>query len=154
MAERGDSKGLSARRGTEADADVVVQLARAFHEEDGHPLSHEGTAALLHMLVPDFRDGQVLLVSVDGAICGYGVLAYGYSIEHGGRDTFIDDIYILPGYRSRGFGAAFVEILEQHAREAGCRAIHLEVMPGNRAENWYRRRGYVDRGSKLLTKRL
>jgi ribosomal protein S18 acetylase RimI-like enzyme len=154
MAERGDSKGLSARRGTEADAEVVVQLARAFHDEDGHPLSHEGVAALLNMLKPDFRDGQILLASADGEICGYGVLGYGYSHEHGGRDTFVDDIYILPKDRARGLGAGLFKILEQSARNAGCRAIHLEVMPGNRAENWYRRRGYRDRGSKLLTKRL
>jgi len=51
-------------------------------------------------------------------------------------------------------GAALLESLEQHAREAGCRAIHLEVMAENPADLWYRERGYADRGSKLLTKRL
>jgi GNAT superfamily N-acetyltransferase len=154
MAERGDSKGVDIRRASEIDAAMVMQLARAFHDEDGHPLSQEGVAALVNMLKPDFADGQVLLASVDGEICGYGVLCYGYGIEHGGRETFLDDIYIAPSYRSRGLGAALLNILEQRAREAGCRAIHLEAMPGNRAENWYRHRGYGDRGSKLLTKRL
>jgi GNAT superfamily N-acetyltransferase len=147
-------KGFSVRRASERDAEVIVQLARAFHDEDGHPLSDEGVAALLAMLKPAFRDGQVLLASLDGEICGYGVLGYGYSHEHGGRDTFVDDVYILPKYRSRGFGAALFKTLERCAREAGCRAIHLEVMPGNKAESWYNRLGYGDRGSKLMTKRL
>ena len=147
-------KAFSVRRASERDSEVVVQLARAFHDEDGHPLLREGVAALLNMLKSDFRDGQVLIASVDGEICGYGVLGYGYSHEHGGRDTFIDDIYILPAYRSRGLGAALVKVLEQSAHKAGCRAIHLEVMPGNTIEQLYRRLGYGDRGSKLLTKRL
>ena len=77
MAERGNSKGVEIRRASESDAAAVVQLARAFHDEDGHPLSQEGVAALLNMLKRDFPDGQVLLASVDGEICGYGVLGFG-----------------------------------------------------------------------------
>ena len=147
-------KGFAIRPAAEGDAEIVVELARAFHREDGHPLSAEGVRALRKMMEPDCRDGEVLLAGFDGEICGYGILCYGYSIEYGGRDAFIDDVYIVPSFRSRGFGAALVEVLEERARAAGCRALHLEVMPGNRAENWYRHLGWRDRGSRLLTKPL
>ena len=96
---RDQHKSISIRRATELDADVVAQLALAFHHEDGHPLSQEGIGALLKMLKPDFRDGQVLLASIDGKVCGYGVLCHGYGIEHGGPETFLDDIYVVPGHR-------------------------------------------------------
>ena len=142
------------RRAADNDAEAVTQLALSFHREDGHPLSQKGIDALLEMLKPDFRDGRVLLMIVDDQISGYGVLCHGYSIEFGGRDAFLDDIYIVPAHRSRGLGSALVESLEQCAREAGCRAIHLEIMPRNRAENLYRRLNYHDRGSKLLSKPL
>ncbi len=33
-----------------ADAPAIVSLARAFHEEDGHPLSGQGERALGHLL--------------------------------------------------------------------------------------------------------
>ena len=147
-------KSFTIRRAAAGDAEAVVEFARAFHQEDGHPLPAEGVGALLKMLEPECRDGEVFLACFDGEICGYGVLCYGYSIEYGGRDAFLDDVYIVPTFRSRGLGGALIVVLEERARATGCRALHLEVMPGNRAEDWYSRLGWRDRGSRLLTKPL
>lgn len=140
------------RRAAGIDADTVAAFARAFHAEDGHPLSDPGVHALLLMLEPGFEDGLVLLLEVDGKPSGYGILSFGYGIEHGGAETFLEDIYVVPECRRLGFGAMLVEELERKAKESGLKAIHLEVMPGNRAEHWYRRMGWSDRGSRLLTK--
>ena len=145
---------VAIRKAIGADADVVADLARAFHREDRHPLSERGVHALLAMLEPGFDDGLVLLMDVDGEICGYGMLSFGYGIEHGGPETLLEDIYVVPERRGLGFGEILIQELEKRAKEAGCKAIHLEVMPGNRAEQWYRRLGWGDRGSKLLTKAI
>jgi ribosomal protein S18 acetylase RimI-like enzyme len=140
------------RRASLSDSMVVANFARAFHAEDYHPLSDEGVAGLLAMLNPGFTDGVVLILEVDGVPAGYGVLSFCYGFEHGGPETFIEDIYVLPESRGRGFGQTLLTALESYARAAGRRAIHLEVMPGNRAETWYRRLGWRSRGSQLLTK--
>lgn len=135
-----------------SDASVIADFARAFHAEDNHPLSDEGVAGLLLMLEPGFADGVVLLLETNGVAQGYGVLSFCYGYEHGGPETFIEDIYVVPEWRSRGFGQLLLTALENEARAAGRHAIHLEVMPGNRAERWYRRQGWRSRGSELLTK--
>ena len=140
------------RRATTLDASTIANFARAFHAEDNHPLSDDGVAGLVHMLEPGFPEGIVLLLEVDGVAQGYGVLSFGYGYEHGGPETFIEDIYVVPERRGRGFGQILLSALEREARTAGRRAIHLEVMPGNRAEDWYRRQGWRSRGSQLLTK--
>jgi len=140
------------RRATAADSAIIEKFARAFHAEDNHPLSDEGVAGLLLMLEPGFADGIVLFLEIDGAAAGYGVLSFCYGYEHGGPETFVEDIYVVPERRSLGFGQMLLNALENEARAAGRRAIHLEVMPGNRAENWYRRQGWRSRGSQLLTK--
>jgi len=106
------------------------------------------------MLEPDCADGLVLVLTIDGRVCGHGVLSVGYGIEYGGRDTFLEEIYIVPKCRGFGLGRILIEALEANARDAGCRAVHLEVMAGNRAEHLYRRMGYADRGSMLLTKKI
>ncbi len=142
------------RRAIGRDADVVTRFARSFHSEDGHPLSDSGVDALLLMLKPDFENGLVLLLEVDDELCGYGVLSYGYGIEHGGPETFLEDLYVLPKFRAGGFGRLLIDELEKRARDAGCKAIHLEVMQGNWAEGWYRRLGWSDRNSQLLTKAI
>ena len=140
------------RRAAVSDGDTIADFARAFHAEDNHPLSDAGMAGLLLMLEPGFPEGVVLLLEIDGAPQGYGVLSFCYGYEHGGPETFVEDIYVVPQWRSRGFGQILLAALEDEARAAGRRAIHLEVMPGNRAENWYRRQGWQSRGSQLLTK--
>jgi ribosomal protein S18 acetylase RimI-like enzyme len=140
------------RRAGVADAQTIADFARAFHGEDNHPLSDEGVAGLLQMLTSDFAEGVVLLLEIDGTGAGYGVLSFSYGYEHGGPETFVEDIYVVPEWRGRGLGQMLLNALENEARAAGLRAIHLEVMPGNRAENWYRRQGWLSRGSQLLTK--
>ncbi len=142
------------RRAVGTDADHVARMARTFHAEDGHPLSEAGVAALLTMLEPGFAEGLVLLLGGEDKICGYWALSLGYGIEDGGRETFFEDLYISPAWRAQGYGTLMCAALEKAAREAGCYAMHLEVMPDNRAEHLYRRIGFGDRGSKLLTKPL
>lgn len=140
------------RRAATSDSATIANFARAFHAEDNHPLSDEGVAGLLLMLEHGFVDGVVLLLEIDGIAAGYGVLSFCYGYEHGGPEAFVEDIYVVPQWRSLGFGQLLLNALENEARGAGRRAVHLEVMPGNRAENWYLRRGWRSRGSQLLTK--
>lgn len=144
--------GTLIRRADTTDAPAIADFARAFHAEDNHPLSDDGVAGLLAMLEAGFPDGVVLLLEINGVAAGYGVLSFCYGYEHGGPETFVEDIYVVPESRPRGFGQLLLHALENEARAAGRHAIHLEVMPGNRAENWYRRQGWRSRGSQLLTK--
>ena len=150
--QKSDEREVLVRPAVVADSATIAGFARAFHAEDHHPLSEEGVAGLLAMLAPGFADGIVLLLEIDGVAAGYGALSYCYGFEHGGPETFIEDIFVVPEQRSRGLGETLLKALEAAARGAGRRAIHLEVMPGNRAENWYRRQGWRSRGSQLLTK--
>src|SRR6516164_9557146 len=87
----------------EADADALLVMARAFHDEDGHPLDKMGEAAVVQVARGEpfarawiLRRGRVAV--------GYVVITLGYSIEYGGRDGFIDDLYLVPEARGHGLG--------------------------------------------------
>jgi GNAT superfamily N-acetyltransferase len=135
------------------DAPALLSLARAFHAEDGHPLSDQGERALGHLL-DDQTHGLVFKIEGSSDLIGYAVLCFGYSVELGGRDVFLDDFYIIPSERGQGVGHSVMDALIGFARELGCTALHLEVVAGNRAEIFYRRLGFRDRGSAFLTLRL
>jgi ribosomal protein S18 acetylase RimI-like enzyme len=143
------------RNATEDDREALLVMAHAFAVEDGHgAYGLANDAALLGLLNrPD--DGRVLLIESAGAIVGYAVLCFGYSIEYGGRDAFLDEIYVVPDARGRGIGRAALEPLAALAHEAGAGALHVEVMAENdRAARLYERAGWVDRQSRLMTRRL
>jgi GNAT superfamily N-acetyltransferase len=106
-------------------------------------------------LLADPTSGRVYRIDIADELAGYAILCWGYSVEYGGRDAFLDEFYIVPKWRGQGFGAQVLMILEQKLREIGIQAMHLEVLSAEaRNASLYGRAGFTDRGSRLMTKRL
>ncbi len=92
---------------------------------------------------------------VEEHVVGYIVLTLGFSFEFLGTDAFVDELYVLPQYRRRGFGLEAVKYLEAQANKLGVNAVHLEVDGGNEpAFELYRRMGFEDHNRFLMTKWL
>lgn len=136
-----------------SDETTLLGLARAFYTEDGDALSRPSEQAVSRLL-RDRSLGLAFKIVRQDRVVGYAVLCFGFSIEWGGRDAFVDDLYVEPGERGRGLGKHTIEHLVAAARRAGCAALHLEVKSGNRAQGLYRRLGFADRGSTFLTRTL
>jgi ribosomal protein S18 acetylase RimI-like enzyme len=114
-------------------------------------LSAAGEAALGAILEGE-APARCWIVRQAGAPIGYLVLTLGYSIEHGGRDGFIDDLYLVPQARGAGRGKALLEFALAEARRLGIRTLHLEVEPDNpRATRLYRKRGFAETGRRLMS---
>jgi ribosomal protein S18 acetylase RimI-like enzyme len=141
---------LAARKLTAADADLFLELARAFHQEDGHALNAAGEASIRDVAAGVELAPAFFLVE-HGEIVGFFVLSLGYSPEHGGTDGFIDDIYIIPAARGRGLGRAAMELALEESRKCGIRVLLLEVEAENdRAYSLYRSMGFTDTKRRLL----
>jgi len=83
------------------------------------------------------------------------VVTFGYSLEYGGRDAFIDELWVHERVRGQGIGTRALHMAEAACREQGIQALHLEVERTNAvAQQVYRRAGFVDHDRYLLTKRL
>lgn len=46
--------------------------------------------------------GQIWLIKYQNQAIGYVVLTFGYSLEDGGRDGWIDELYIQANYQGQG----------------------------------------------------
>ncbi len=137
-----------------SDLNALLALAQAFHAEDGHVLDPDGRRALA-VIVAGEPMARAWLFELDGRAVGYGVVTLGFSVEHGGRDGFLDDLYLAPEARGRGLGRRAMEFLEGEALRLGIRVLHLEVGHDNaRAEALYEGRGFRANGRRLMSKRL
>ena len=142
------------RPATPADLATVLALMRLFYSEGGSPYDAEAEAAL-RALLADPGLGRVLLMEEEGKAVGYLVVAFGYSLEFRGRDAFVDELYVVPSNRGRGLGREALRVAEERFREAGVRALHLEVHPDNApARRLYASAGYADRKYYLMSKKL
>ena len=90
----------------------------------------------------------------EGTIVGYVVLTLGFSVESGGRDGFIDELYVAPAARGRGIGAKVLALVGREAGALGLKRLYLEVGHDNPAHGLYRRAGFVDHPRHLMSKFL
>ena len=128
---------------------------REYYAFDGHTFQKNRARGALERLIANRSYGRAWLMQDAATPVGYMVLTYGYSLEFLGRDAFVDELFLRPAYRGRGWGRLALRTLEKAARAAGVNAIHLEAMMGNkRAQGVYRRLGFARRPSELMTKSL
>jgi ribosomal protein S18 acetylase RimI-like enzyme len=107
-------------------------------------------------LLEDARLGRTWFIEADGEACGYLALCYGYSLELGGRDAYVDELYIRAPFRGRGLGTRALEAACDAARADGVVALYLEVRQDNlEAQRYYERLGFERRDRYfLLARRL
>lgn len=109
------------------DLDRVLKLVGDFHEEHGTPLEDEVRRTAVLPLLEGSPHGAIYLVGPARAPIGYITVCFGWSVELGGMDGFVDEIYIRPGVRGRGIGSEVLMSLPKALAGAGLKALHLEV---------------------------
>ncbi len=131
-------------------------LVAAFHEEEGIALEETAREAALLPLLEGSPHGAVYLIGPPRAPIGYIVLSFGWSIEFGGLDGFVDELFIRPGVRGRGIATEVLIDLPSALASAGLKALHLEVAQENdAARRIYKRAGFAARSEcHLMTRRL
>lgn len=138
------------------DYDRLAALVRTFHAEEGLDMPDATREAALRPLVDGIPHGAAYLIGPVRAPIGYVIVTFGWSVEFGGMDGFIDEIYLRPAVRGRGIATEVMIALGKVLGEAGMKALHLEVDATNdKALRLYSRAGFANRDHyHLMTKRF
>lgn len=131
-------------------------LVAAFHAEEGITLGPEARAAGLKPLLDGIPHGAAYLIGPPRAPIGYVIVTFGWSVEFGGMDGFVDEIFVRPSVRGRGVASEVLLALPRALSAAGVKALHLEVAADNlTAQRLYARCGFGLRaGYHLMTRKL
>lgn len=95
--------------------------------------SRELSAANRRYYETHIADGSHLAVvaAADGTDAGCGAICLTEELPSpdnpSGRCAYLMNIYVRPGYRSRGIGHAIVRFLVDAAQKSGCDKIYLET---------------------------
>jgi GNAT superfamily N-acetyltransferase len=137
-----------------ADHATLWPMLQELHRHEGVVPGPAQSAALRRLLAePAF--GRVLLARGGGQALGYAAVVRGYSIEFGGPDAFLDELFVAEAARSKGVGGRLLDAAEAYCRGEGIVALHLEVGDGNpRARDLYARRGFAAHDRRLMTLRI
>ena len=109
---------------------------------------------VLRMVIGNEPIGSIWIIESDGAPVGYALIAYSYDIEYGGRDAYMNELWIDESWRARGAGREAIELLVPVLKECGVHALHLQVRPENPAVRLYERCGFVTSPRRVMTRYL
>ena len=136
------------------DLDRLLPMVAAFHEEEGIDLDDAAQRAGVAPLLDGIPQGCIYLVGPARAPIGYVILTFGWSVEFGGMDAFVDEIYVRRAVRGRGIATEILSSLPRALAEGGVNAIHLEVSRDNEAaQKLYARAGFRVREKYVLMSR-
>jgi len=129
------------RRATPADIVVLLTLVEEFCAADRHDFDAARVTRALVPLLADDAVGQVWLLESAGQAHGYAIVTWTWSLESGGRDCILDEIYVRqPGH---GHGSRLLEHALAEAEARGALAVFLESESHNdRARSFYARHGF------------
>jgi GNAT superfamily N-acetyltransferase len=138
-----------------SDVERLVGWAAELYQQEGIPFDAGTVRQALAELIEDATLGRVWLLIVEGEPVGYVVVTFGYSIEYGGRDAFLDELFVNTDRRGRGLGTRALRFAADACRRLGIQALHLEVERANTsAQRVYRAAGFTDHDRYLMSLRL
>ena len=126
--------------------DRLLPLVRDYHAFEDIERSDDERRASVTPLLGDNPYGRIWLINLAGETVGYIALCFGYSIEMGGRDAFVDEFFLVEPARGAGIGRQVLTAVRETVTGMGIVALHLEVARSNgRARRFYESSGFVAR---------
>jgi ribosomal protein S18 acetylase RimI-like enzyme len=95
---------------------------------------------------------KIWIIEANNEIVGYLAVAVGFTIEAGGKDGFVDELFLKETYRGLGIGREAIRFAIKACPSLGIRRLSLEVESHNlRARNLYEEIGFFTHDRILMS---
>ena len=113
------------------DVPVILEfiLALARYEK----LEHEvvATEAILEEWIFDKQKAEVLLLSEGDTPVGFALFFHNFSTFLGRAGVYLEDLFVLPEYRGKGYGKQLLQTLAAITVERGCGRLEWSCLDWN-----------------------
>lgn len=146
---------FSTRKATLTDSELLLTMMKGFYRDEDIAFEYPKARRAVEELIQSPELGSILLLCVGDEIVGYLVAIYSFILEFGGRQAFLDELYIREEWRGQGYSKLALAAVEKMSSEAGIRVLRLEVARSNaRALALYERAGFELHDRFTMTKLL
>ena len=126
--------GFSIRKTSKEDVPLILQFIKSIAEYE--KLSHEVNATveiLEESLFGETPQARVLIGEEEGIPVAFAVYFFNFSTFHGRHGLYLEDLFVYPKYRGRGYGKDLLKYLGGIAKEQGCRRMEWSVLDWNQS---------------------
>ena len=132
------------RKAQPGDAGLVLYFIKKLAEYEKLLDQVEADEETLHQSLFVKKAAQVLIAEEDGTPIGYALYFYNFSTFTGRPGLYIEDVFILPEYRGKGYGTQIFRRLANIALEEGCARMEWICLDWNEPSlQFYRNMGAV-----------
>jgi GNAT superfamily N-acetyltransferase len=131
------------RPATVDDVPIILELIRALATYERAPNDVTATEkGLVEVLFCKKPTAEVLLAFEKDRAVGFGVFFHNFSTWLGRLGLYLEDLFVRPEDRGKGYGRALLVHLAKIAQERGCGRMEWAVLDWNEpAINFYRKLG-------------
>ena len=111
---------LAFRAARREDVPLILEMIRALAEYEQLLSEVVATESVLEEWLFDKKKAEVLFPLLDRKEIGFALYFHNFSTFLGRAGLYLEDLYIQPEYRGRGYGRKVLQKLAQIAVERGC----------------------------------
>ena len=140
---RTETKNFTIRPATIVDVPIILQLIRDLATYERAPNEVAATEEqLVDVLFGERPVAEVLLAFEDEMPIGFAVFFHNFSTWLGRPGLYLEDLFVKPEARGKGYGRALLIHLAKIARDRGCGRMEWAVLDWNGpAIQFYRKLG-------------
>ena len=116
----------------EEDTPLILQFIRELADYEGMLSEVVADEATLKEWIFRKQKAEVLFVLADGREVGFALFFHNFSTFLGRAGLYLEDLYVKPEYRGRGYGKAILKKLAAIAVERGCGRLEWWCLDWNR----------------------
>ena len=114
-----------------ADASLILQFIRELAEYEKMLDDVVATEELLKEWIFDKEKAEVIFVMEDDLEVGFALFFHNFSTFLGRAGIYLEDLYVKPEYRNKGYGKALLKKLAQVTVERGCGRLEWSCLNWN-----------------------
>lgn len=135
---------LTFRNATVEDCGLILEFIRGIAEYEKMLPEVVATEELLRQWIFEKNRAEVIFALEDGKEVGFALFFHNFSTFVGRAGLYLEDVFVKPAYRGKGYGKALLKKLAKIAVERGCGRFEWVCLDWNQPSiDFYRSLGAV-----------
>lgn len=135
---------FSIRFAEEKDVSLILHFIKELADYEKMLNEVVATEEILYEWIFEKNKAEVIFAMEDGKEIGFALFFHNFSTFLGRAGVYLEDLYVMPEYRGKGYGKALLKQLAKIAVERGCGRLEWWCLDWNQPSiDFYRSLGAV-----------
>lgn len=122
---------INIREAQRKDCPIILQFIKELAQYEKEPDAVEATVEILEESIFDKKQAKVVLLEENGESVGFALYFFNFSTWRGKAGLYLEDLFVRPQHRGKGYGKMLLSYLANQAVEQGCPRFEWIVLDWN-----------------------